>query len=831
VSSACYEALLIPLGGGVSLRLEEESPPSNVIVGPMQKLLCPPEGCLGALSRRCMEASLSTDRPPFACDPGASDRGLNALWLFELRDYYWELEFSESEQRPAVSVSASLLASKDADLWKARRTNGRFRFVNYLGSAWIETTVNGFRPVRIAFEVASPKLDYEQQYRSMVEFIGAECQQLLLEWGTPTSLNIVVEPTKEVQTLLEQFLFLRHVVGPGKLDLYLESVSRYAHSLLKLELNWKPAGVTDPSYFAKDPSRRGRDWRRAGRSKLPGQIQSERKFDTVDTPPNRFIKFALNSFRNLCNMVLNAEKKGKRAFASDDAVALEASSMERSLDEFLLLPLFEDVGDLQRLPFESTILQRREGYREILLAWLMLEAAARLDWPGRGDFYNGTTRDVATLYEYWIYFLLVRAFRDRLGMLTDDDPLTKTDGALPFCCRADNGRLVINLRQREASFTRFRWRRHGRELRVHFFYNRSFGRKGVGERGTYSKTMRPDYSLVIIPEEFDMRDWREAERTAEKAGSIAYLHFDAKYRGENLSGILGAAEQEEDEPEDGRTRAVGSAKRVDLYKMHTYNEAIRRTIGSYVIYPGESSEPNGSARYERYHEIIPGIGAFALRPGMSGLEPSGLASLCDFISDVLAHQSDRFTQSYRIASTTEHIIREQPVKYLREDEVTEIVSLPTASVILGYMRQSDVAAFSIRRFFYCRATDENGEPLSLDIAAAQGAIFIGWSGSLLGPFHTVDWMGRIASCRLVTRDVVSMETGMEPASGSFHYLLFKMGDVSAIARRDVTSLVASKNRGEGGKFRIFQTTLVEVFKARLAIPGLFWTRESDDSCA
>jgi nucleotide-binding universal stress UspA family protein len=91
---------------------------------------------------------------------------------------------------------------------------------------WIEAAVGGESPRRIPFEVASPKLDYEQEYRSMVEAIGEECQQLLLEWGTPSSLHLQVDPEKQTQTLLEQFLFLRHVLGPDKLDLYLETIAR-----------------------------------------------------------------------------------------------------------------------------------------------------------------------------------------------------------------------------------------------------------------------------------------------------------------------------------------------------------------------------------------------------------------------------------------------------------------------------------------------------------------------------------------------------------------------------------------------------------------------------
>lgn len=487
-----------------------------------------------------------------------------------------------------------------------------------------------------------------------------------------------------------------------------------------------------------------------------------------------------------------------------------------SLDALLALPLFDDVGELRRIPFESTTLQRREGYREILLAWLMLDAAAQLDWPGREDAYDGTTRDVATLYEYWLYFLLVRAFRDRLGMSPEQDPLAKVDGALPFCCRAENGRLAINLRQREASFSRFRWQKDGRELRVHFFYNRSFGRKGIGERGSYSKTFRPDYTLVIIPEEFDQTDWSAAERAAEKAGRIAYLHFDAKYRGENLPGLFGAAEKEDDEPEDSRSRATGTVKRVDLYKMHTYNEAIRRTVGSYVLYPGLVPQADEAPRYERYHEIVPGIGAFAVRPAKEGQPPAGLDNVCDFIREILAHQLDRFTQSYQIATATEGIIREEPVKYRGAGATEETVSLPAATVIMGYMKKADIETFASGKCFYCRATDEDGQPLSLDLSTAQGSVLIGWWGSHTGPFMTTDWMARVTSCRLVGGDVVRLETGMEPSNRSGHYLLFKLTDISDLSPRDVTTLVLAANKtGEGGKFRTFETNLAEAFRQEL----------------
>lgn len=790
------DALIVPLSDKVSLRLEEDvrlganNDPADVVTGL-------PDTWQAVVSDRRLDAMSPKDRPPFMYDPTALERGLHALRIFELRDYSWELVGGEEDARKQIVVTSSLEHSVDRDAWRPRpRTySGRFRFINYLGSAWIEGKVEGHSAIRIPFEVASPKLDYEVEYRSMVETIGSECQQLLLEWGTPASFNVSVDPARQRQILLEQFLFLRHVLGPDKLDLYIEFIMRNTHSRLDCEVNWKPASFGDPRLLAANPTRGGRHWKLRAGGITPTEILCERKYESADTPANRFVQFALRRFREVCTSVLDARYGKKRAFAADDAVSIEATSMLRSLDALLASPLFDNVSDLRRIPFESITLQQREGYREVLMAWLMLDAAAQLDWPGREDAYDGTARNVATLYEYWLYFVLFRSFQDKLGMVAEKDLFVQTDEALPFCCRADDGRLAINLRQGKASFCRFRWKKDRRELLVHFFYNRTFARSSIDESGSYSKTFRPDYTLVIIPGEFDGGNWRLTERAAERAGLIAYLHFDAKYRGENLAGLFG----ESDLSEHQRSRALGSVKQIDLYKMHTYNEAIRRSIGSYVIYPGM-----GESRFVRYHEIVPGIGAFAIRPSKEGGVSAGLETICEFIADVLTHQLDRFTQSYRISSSTEEIIRDQPLK-----SVEGTVSVPGATAILGYMRKQDENRFYEKKVFYCRATDEAGIPLALDLSPALGTVFIGWRGRRSGPFTTTSWMARVVSCRLVDAETLHRETKIKPSSLSSYYILFKLEDLSSLQPRDVTRLVAANVSGQS-RFRTFQATLAEV---------------------
>ena len=43
--------------------------------------------------------------------------------------------------------------------------------------------------------------------------------------------------------------------------------------------------------------------------------------------------------------------------------------------------------------------------------------------------------------------------------------------------------------------------------------------------------------------------------------------------------------------------------------MHAYKDAIRRTGGAYILYPGTENQV-----IHGFHEIIPGLGAFAISP-------------------------------------------------------------------------------------------------------------------------------------------------------------------------------------------------------------------------
>ena len=75
--------------------------------------------------------------------------------------------------------------------------------------------------------------------------------------------------------------------------------------------------------------------------------------------------------------------------------------------------------------------------------------------------------------------------------------------------------------------------------------------------------------------------------------------------------------------------------------MHAYKDAIRRTSGAYVLYPGEENR-----EMRGFHEIIPGLGAFRIRPG-HWIEDSSY--LKQFLAEIKAHMLDRTSNREKLS--------------------------------------------------------------------------------------------------------------------------------------------------------------------------------------
>jgi hypothetical protein len=346
------------------------------------------------------------------------------------------------------------------------------------------------------------------------------------------------------------------------------------------------------------------------------------------------VKYVLTHFRDFLKRVesiLNASVAEDR-----QRLVRTVHHLQEQLNASLSAALFKGVSAPNILPLGSPVLQRKGGYREILLAWLKFDLASELVWKGGEDVYGAGKRDMAALYEYWLFFQLLRLFRDKFELTS---PPAKT-----LFEHTDSG-LNLRLRVDEPLGIEGRCLRHARRLHVRLHYNLTYERsESRHEPGSWTRRMRPDFTLSLWPEGFGLEE-------AESQELAVHIHFDAKYRVENITELFG--DGDEDLSQEKAEQKRGNYKRVDLLKMHAYRDAIRRSEGAYILYPGGA---NGPTRFQGFHEILPGLGAFALKPGAAG-EAIGLQHLSRFVDEVIAHVCNRATAREQNSYHRFHVYR------------------------------------------------------------------------------------------------------------------------------------------------------------------------------
>lgn len=495
--------------------------------------------------------------------------------------------------------------------------------------------------LKINLEVQSVKAGYRDDYRDMLELITEKCADLLLQSNSPVSHHFEVDYSKDGQTLYQKFAFIKSVIGT---DEFAEAIHRIVTSpVTKWSESREEKDIRNARRFSneniKELLKGGRRTqlpethylRNYGIDTLPERITSIRKIDSVDAPENRFIKHALENFLKFC---IDINSKAK-AFGHNK-MEHESELLIRELESHLHHTFFKNISRPTTLKLNSPVLQRKEGYREVLRVWLMFDLAAKLIWEGGDDIYSGGKKDIATLYEYWLFFKLLDLFQNIFEIEPKDisDLIKETPDGL-------------NLQIKQGKFTALQgvYNSGSRKLNIRFNYNRSFsGRKTYPNSGSWTTTLRPDYTLSFWPNGI-------SETEAEKQELIVHVHFDAKYKIANLNDFLEQS-KEGDLDEEKVENRKGIYKNADLLKMHAYKDAIRRTGGAYVLYPGDKS-----INQKGFHEIIPGLGAFPVKPSKND---SGIGELKAFILEVIEHFINRASQREKIAYRTFDIYRNPP---------------------------------------------------------------------------------------------------------------------------------------------------------------------------
>lgn len=649
---------------------------------------------------------------------------------------------------------------------------GEFLAVNHLGVVGIAVVRSGVEE-KLVVEVVSSKFSHDADFHRMTGDIAKECQQLLLAWNMPSGLPFEKDPSRRKKLLLEQFIYLHQELGGGRLERWTESIRMRPHEALRRESAWRSSGCAGGFHHLREPLAYGRDWRSSATGCRPAEVLEVRKRPTLDTAPNRFLKYALSGFAGICREVIRAFHDSREGVGLDGPASKDARNLLSRLDGQLGSGFFREIGEANGIPMSNQTLQKREGYRDILRVWLLTGQAARLNWEGRNDVFNATVRNVAALYEYWLFFFLRRTIASLPEIKKIQIGEAPGSGLLPAFCER-NGLLEIRLKRGKGSLLAFEHGDGEDALRIHFCFDRTYSpTKDVLAGGAYSKSFRPDFSLVIFPAKLSVgKRWDQAEQIAEAAGRIAYLHFDAKYRVDDLKELFPADSSALLEEEE-TSKATNTYRRADLYKMHTYNDAIRRTVGSYVLYPGNGT---AEASFSKYHELLPGLGAFAVSPSSAG--DSG-KTVARFIKEVLTAQHDRFSQLARIEYWTHDTVKEQPAAYVTDgSKILARLEKPPADesvVLVPFRSRPWMKLASIHGFVWFHAVNANGNPVRHDPAMLTANLALPvYEGK---PSSS---MRKVTRYHLWQRETLAKKLGLKPSRPGrlsvTHYHVLELGE-------------------------------------------------------
>lgn len=500
-------------------------------------------------------ASTTTDttRAPVAIKPWKSGR------LPKLRDGRWQLR---SERQWVLEGPRDKLADIEqllpTRMW-TRAGEGAL-VLNLVNSVGHLVLPHVGAPV----DLRTGKLG-EEDFQALLADLTRVATSLPFSAGEPASSPYMRGPAPRDEVLYHAFVYLRYILSDDaptddRLIPALELIQRAPYrrwqterrevgieALTRVDERTLFDLVTRAGAPAHSPSLSAAGAALASRlgGQLPESVSERRIRATLDTPENRFVKAFIGQASGIIART-RSEAEGRRdAFARK--VIDDCNRMDAVLQPIVRHSMWREVGTLERIPFSSTVLQRRRGYRQVLRHFARIRLAPRipLDRDEMRDLLE--LKDIALLYELWTFFRLA-------------DLVRELDGSPMRAARPGSTAFEVDL-GRGATFE---W-----ASGVRLAYNPSFRRGHQPPHRSYSVGLRPDIALHV----------------PEGRPNHGLHLLDAKFKLRKLAdaGLEGSG-GESREGKEGERR--GDFTRGDLYKMHTYRDAIPAARSVWILYPG-----------------------------------------------------------------------------------------------------------------------------------------------------------------------------------------------------------------------------------------------------
>lgn len=500
---------------------------------------------------------------------------------------FWDGETLTLKEWKKYKVEDNSETFKVSDFYKigefGTKSYGSLVFKNCVGKAF-------FKGVSIFVE--SDKIS-EFEMNRLVEVVNSYILNLSYDFNTTTFSSVFRNRVKKTDINYHKYLILRNALASEKATMnilsLLSQIETDPFRTFVSSIEYKDFSQCDTfsedaieEFFSgntkliKCSNTRNKLAKRikiGAQGYIPAEIVVEETVDTFNNPENQFIRFFIEWTINLLTS-FNTKFLAYPNFYNHDLIN-ENNRYIKKLKMLLTQSFLRYVGTLHSIPMNSTVLTKKNGYRQIFQLFMGINALPEINTLQEDIQEILENKSLDVLYENYCFFglsdVLSRIYKANLTKLKYKVQKTEFSKTL----------------EKKTNSNYFEFVATGNLPKVRIHYNKNY----VTE--SYSKAYDPDISLEI----FDNQD-----------NLTAIYVFDSKFK-VNFAGVAA-----EENIGDVSYTERKSYKYDDISKMHTYRDAIKLARGAYIIYPGTEDK----IFYEDISvdkDLLVGVGAFYVSPG------------------------------------------------------------------------------------------------------------------------------------------------------------------------------------------------------------------------
>lgn len=467
--------------------------------------------------------------------------------------------------------------------------SGVINFGNEIGFSDLVIQIDGVNYLRLVIEVFPTKIDYQNDYKQIVEDVTKEVYNVVFDFLKKTYLGY--QQSEKVNSSPVEFFAVINKIYKDFIKAA-DTIMSQPHHVLET------THQVLPSHKVKKTDGRTIRWIKKHpdqAKRVNGEIRIERalavrKQVSYDTKENQLTKYILlSTARKLESFKKNYLKLQRK---EDQAVIAKIDGMVRELNRRCNTTFWADVEAKEASSGMSLVFSMAPGYRDLYKYYLMLLRGLSIT----GDVFNISVKDLALLYEHWCFIKLNSMMKDRYELISQD--IVKVQG---------NG-LFVSLVKGSSSKVKYRNSENGEVITLS--YNPKSGQ-------VPTVAQKPDNVLSL------------EKKTVNQVGKkVKYEYvFDAKYR------VNPALEGSDYYNTISHTPGPETD---DINTMHRYRDAIvyhngadpyeRTMFGAYVLFPYANKEEYRNHKFFESIEKV-NIGGLPFLPSETSMVQDMLDAL------------------------------------------------------------------------------------------------------------------------------------------------------------------------------------------------------------